>query len=262
MDNLPRTAEEYRRWRTTNYPNIPYECCLCGCGQTAPIAPQNHFARFLFEGEPMRYIQCHRSRAKTPEALARIEKYRQRWAKEKPDIPYGCCWCGCGEKTQLTTRTTNSRGYPEGVPQRYVVTHVNRLPEKPYRVEDCGYKTPCWIWQGSKDSKGYGRRTVDSRPQLVHRLYYEKAHGKIPDHLEPDHLCEIPSCINPEHLEPVSHVENMRRCQHTKLSMEKARKIRELYSTGQFTYATLGHMFNVGESAIAHTVRHINWREE
>jgi hypothetical protein len=40
---------------------------------------------------------------------------------------------------------------------------------------------------------------------------YELVVGPIPDGLEIDHLCRVPSCCNPEHLEAVTHAENMRR---------------------------------------------------
>ena len=35
--------------------------------------------------------------------------------------------------------------------------------------------------------------------------------GSIPDGLHLDHLCRVPACVNPEHLEPVTLAENNRR---------------------------------------------------
>lgn len=46
---------------------------------------------------------------------------------------------------------------------------------------------------------------------LTHRYSYERAEGPVPAGLELDHLCRVRSCVNPEHLEPVTHRENMRR---------------------------------------------------
>lgn len=47
--------------------------------------------------------------------------------------------------------------------------------------------------------------------KLVHRVMYENFVGEIPTGMELDHLCKTRQCINPAHLEPVTHVENMRR---------------------------------------------------
>lgn len=71
--------------------------------------------------------------------------------------------------------------------------------------------TGCWLWKGAL-SAGYG--TVGIAPQIsrsAHRLAYIAFVGPIPKGLEIDHLCGIPSCINPEHLEPVTRAENCRR---------------------------------------------------
>lgn len=69
----------------------------------------------------------------------------------------------------------------------------------------------CWEWQGSL-TRGYGtfapKRFVLLR---AHRVAYELLRGSIPDGLELDHLCKNPSCVNPQHLEPVTHAENCRR---------------------------------------------------
>jgi hypothetical protein len=69
----------------------------------------------------------------------------------------------------------------------------------------------CWIWQGTMDPDGYGRVWLDGGMVLTHRASYEAFVGSIPEGLEIDHLCLTPSCVNPEHLEPVTHDENMSR---------------------------------------------------
>lgn len=72
----------------------------------------------------------------------------------------------------------------------------------------------CWLWNGHRDSHGYGQIGVTggrTKTLLVHRWTYEYVIGAIPDGLELDHLCRTPSCVNPWHLEPVTHVENLRR---------------------------------------------------
>lgn len=46
---------------------------------------------------------------------------------------------------------------------------------------------------------------------MAYRLTYEWFIGPIPDGLQIDHLCGQPSCVNPEHLEPVTLRENVQR---------------------------------------------------
>ena len=72
----------------------------------------------------------------------------------------------------------------------------------------------CWLWLGAINSHGYGqmfksKNTGKAIKYEAHRFSYESFKGPIPDDLELDHLCRVPCCINPEHLEPVTHRENM-----------------------------------------------------
>lgn len=69
----------------------------------------------------------------------------------------------------------------------------------------------CWLWQGYVDKNGYGRigrQAPDRGVALVHRVAYELTVGPIPDDKPLDHLCRVHNCVNPSHLEPVTHREN------------------------------------------------------
>lgn len=70
----------------------------------------------------------------------------------------------------------------------------------------------CWQWRGATSERGYGH-LFDGvrRARPAHVIAYELAHGPVPDGKELDHLCRNPSCVNPAHLEAVTHRENMRR---------------------------------------------------
>lgn len=68
----------------------------------------------------------------------------------------------------------------------------------------------CWTWKASKDGNGYGMFKA-SRGTRSHRWAYESLVGPIPEGLVLDHLCRNPSCVNPEHLEPVTNDENLSR---------------------------------------------------
>ena len=71
----------------------------------------------------------------------------------------------------------------------------------------------CWLWTAHIHKKtGYGRFGVLSNgPELAHRVAYELFVGPIPEGMHIDHLCRVRCCVNPKHLEPVTHAENLLR---------------------------------------------------
>ena len=69
-----------------------------------------------------------------------------------------------------------------------------------------------WLWTGSVDTKGYGYFVYAGRKRRAHRLVYELVHGQdSAGDGDLDHLCRVPLCVNPSHLEPVTHKENLLR---------------------------------------------------
>ncbi len=81
----------------------------------------------------------------------------------------------------------------------------------------------CWIWQGSRNDRGYGKVLLNN-PRLIyaHRLAHLALVGPIPSGAEIDHLCRNPPCVNPEHLEAVSHTTNVRRGESVAASRARA----------------------------------------
>jgi hypothetical protein len=69
----------------------------------------------------------------------------------------------------------------------------------------------CWNWSSAKNGKGYSILTVHRQTVLAHRLSLLIFKGPFDPACDVDHLCRNPSCVNPEHLEAVSHLENVRR---------------------------------------------------
>ena len=72
----------------------------------------------------------------------------------------------------------------------------------------------CHLWQGARDSYGYGQVKVAGRTQRVHRVRYEREVGPIPDGMDLDHYaCDngAGGCGNPQHCLPVTLRENLLR---------------------------------------------------
>lgn len=69
----------------------------------------------------------------------------------------------------------------------------------------------CIVFIGSISPYGYGQLKIGGRSHPAHRAAYEAFVGPIPDGLTIDHLCRNRACCNPEHLEPVTRVENVLR---------------------------------------------------
>lgn len=131
------------------------------------------------------------------------------------DTRPGYCGCGCNQRVR----------------HRYVHGH-NRRRSQTWTVEDRGYLTPCWIWQGSRNRYDYGYTRIGTETPLAHRFVYVEYKGAIPGDLDLDHLCRVHACVNPDHLEPVTVKENTRRGMSAKLSVADVREIKMLQIFG------------------------------
>lgn len=74
------------------------------------------------------------------------------------------------------------------------------------KVERRG-SSECWEWTGRRDKDGYGCLRVGNSQVRAHRFSYELHHG-VTD-LFVRHRCNNPGCVNPAHLQPGTHLENM-----------------------------------------------------
>lgn len=120
--------------------------------------------------------------------------------------------------------------------------------------------TPCWIWTGTINNKGYGKA---GNHEYVHRRWYALINGAIPDGLEALHKCDNPPCFNPDHIFLGTHQDNMDdmtrkgramrgiRKGMKKLSQEESQAIRDEYSTSRtITVRVLSEKYGVGRHQI------------
>lgn len=138
---------------------------------------------------------------------------------DEPLQPYGQQGCkieGCEDATK------GARGW---CGKHYARWRKNGDPHDPGRTErslaerlwekvDVGHPLGCWMWTGGSHPLGYGVIRRGGREEGTvgaHRAAYELLVGGCPDGFELDHLCCNPPCVNPDHLEPVTHAENARR---------------------------------------------------
>jgi hypothetical protein len=106
-------------------------------------------------------------------------------------------------------------------PKERFFAKVNKNGPVPLHRPELG---PCWVWTGSKTGTGYGHFYLNGKYLVAHKAAYILSGNHIPGGMELDHLChpgdgscrldkKCPhrACVNPTHLELVTHRENIRR---------------------------------------------------
>jgi HNH endonuclease len=58
----------------------------------------------------------------------------------------------------------------------------------------------CWLWNASINPQGYGKVKILGRSMAAHRASYIAHRGNIPSGMQVCHHCDVPGCVNPEHL--------------------------------------------------------------
>jgi hypothetical protein len=117
----------------------------------------------------------------------------------------------------------------------------------------------CWLWDGAADPNGYGRIRINKRTKLTHRVSYAERRGAIADDVCVLHKCNVPACINPDHLYLGDRADNWRdtiasghvsygdKHPDTKLSEKDAAYIRQSREQGR----VLARRFRVSEALVS-----------
>ncbi len=98
------------------------------------------------------------------------------------------------------------------------MTLLQRFEAKVIPVTESG----CWLWMGASNHRGYGLISVDKKTFLSHRISWGLHRFPIPDGLHVCHHCDVPACVNPDHLFLGTNMDNM---------MDKVRKGRAISHT-------------------------------
>lgn len=134
----------------------------------------------------------------------------------------------------------------------------------------------CHIFEGAKDSDGYGRVKLNGVGIAVHRWMYEHNFGAVPQGNHVLHKCDTPACVNPEHLFLGTHAENMadkaakgrsknvpighsHKRPMAKINDEKAKQIKELLRRG-YRQADIARDFGVSRNLISEISLGKTWR--
>lgn len=103
----------------------------------------------------------------------------------------------------------------------------------------------CWLWLGFLNEDGYGYIRHHAKQMGAHRYSYMRFNGPIPEGMYVCHTCDVPSCVNPDHLFLGTQTDNMRDMErkgrgkkasgeaHSKtyLTEQDVRRIREMLTT-------------------------------
>lgn len=163
-----------------------------------------------------------------------------------------------------------------------------KTPERPLEERLKNYIVDakgCWLWQGTRNTRdGYGYLFHGGKSLRVHRVSWSLANNNaaIPKGMYICHKCDVPQCMNPEHLYLGTPQENAidmvkkgrhglvqtgraakgERCGGAKAKKEQIEAIRLLFGEHTYSVACLARIFPVlSESAIRNIVKGKTWVE-
>jgi HNH endonuclease len=103
-----------------------------------------------------------------------------------------------------------------------------RLPQRFWDKITPEPNSGCWIWTAAVNRRGYGQVRMDNKICSSHRLAYHTLISPVPIDIQLHHLCEIESCCNPLHLEPVTAKEHANKPSHIARTILQLKKVNHL----------------------------------
>ncbi len=126
----------------------------------------------------------------------------------------------------------------------------------------------CWLWTSRTDHSGYGRYWQDGKHHAAHRVAWAHKHGPIPFGLIVRHKCDVPCCVNVEHMLLGTHADNVAdkvarnrqavgaRSPSCRLSEDEVRQIRNM----QGSHRAIGLLFGVSHNVVGRIKRRQLWK--
>lgn len=182
---------------------------------------------------------------------------------EKDIFMKGLCKCGCGMKTRIPERNHSRYNEIKGVPRDYIRGHNIKNPNGTY-LKSMRYEVDsngCWVWKMNICSTGYGQVKVNGKNVLAHRYYYScYNYDELKEDMQIDHLCRVPACVNPSHLQQVTPAVNVRRGNVAKLDEKKVKNIKKLLSN-HFSVSKIASIYHVNYVTIYNIKESDTWKD-